>query len=304
MKLNSLEKPLLAGDERALAKWISAAEDLNVEVWKLLAKNYSKLGRSIVIGITGPPGAGKSTLVGLLVERLRKLHKKVGVLAVDPVSPFSQGALLGDRIRLASHFGDENVFIRSVSTRGRLGGLSTATREAVHLMDLAGFEWIFLETVGVGQSEIDVRRIADVTVVVLVPESGDDIQALKAGILEIGDLLVVNKCDRENAGSLANSLKEMVALSRNPGVAVLTTSHDDAQSIDELYAAIENCVVSRGNDGRGGGKRQILERTELIESWVLREVRDWMGKLDGNSANPYEFAIKFSQSWSLPGGKT
>ncbi|MBI1860008.1 MAG: methylmalonyl Co-A mutase-associated GTPase MeaB [Deltaproteobacteria bacterium] len=298
MSLGALEKPLLAGDGRALAKWISAAENRDPAVWELLARQYDRLGKASVLGVTGPPGAGKSTLIGLLVERLRKEGQKVGVLAVDPISPFSDGALLGDRIRLSNHFNDMGVFIRSVSTRGRLGGLSIATREAVHLMDLAGFDSILLETVGVGQSEVDVRRIADATMVVLVPESGDGIQVLKAGVLEIGDVLVVNKSDRERASELTLALKEMVSLSKRPQVPVVGTSQGDVKSIDDLFLVIQNQLTRLKAARRAD--RGAFERTELVESWVLGEVRRWLGTVVEDAANPYDFAMRFIKAWTPP----
>ena len=167
-------------------------------------------------------------------------------------------------------------------------------------MDLAGFDWVLVETVGVGQSEIDIRRIADLTLVVLVPESGDDIQALKAGVLEISDLLIVHKSDRSGSGNLVNTLKEMVQISKRPDVPVLATSSSDTQSIDRLYSSIETLLPLKKADAKRRVNLQKEEKAELVESWVNREVRDWLKKMGESSGNPYEFAIRFSQKWSLP----
>ncbi len=307
IEMDALEKALLNSEVRALARLISAAEDRDFDIWRLLAKHYLRLGRAKIVGITGPPGAGKSTLIGQIIRLLRQTDRRVGVLAVDPISPHSQGALLGDRIRLSSHFNDSKVFIRSVSTRGRLGGLSVATREAVHLMDLAGFEWVFLETVGVGQSEVDVRRIADVTLVVLVPESGDEVQAMKAGVLEIGDILVVNKSDREGAQALEVTLKEIASFSSTRQAEVFSTRHDQPETTQILFDCIERKLSDDVRIGKRRTNRLIDERAELIESWVLSEIRGWLqhGSTEDkdSSRNPYLDALKFTQSWRLPAEK-
>src|SRR5579863_9939428 len=196
----TLAQRLLAGDRRALARAITLVENDDPEGWALVREIYPHTGRAAIVGVTGPPGAGKSTLIGALVTRRRAAGRQVGVLSIDPSSPFTGGAVLGDRIRLAEHFLDSGVFIRSMATRGALGGLAAAALQAALLMDAAGRDEVYIETVGVGQAEIDIVDHADSVVLVLVPGSGDSVQALKAGVMEIPDVIVVNKADQPAAG--------------------------------------------------------------------------------------------------------
>lgn len=204
--------PLLAGNRRALARLLTAVENEREGVQEALAALFPHTGRAWVIGVTGSPGTGKSTLAGALARGYRRRGQTVGVLAIDPTSPFTGGAILGDRIRMNDLAGDSGVFIRSMATRGQLGGLARAARDAVRVLDAAGFDVILVETVGAGQSEVDIARTAHTTLVVEAPGLGDDVQAIKAGILEIADILVVNKADRPGAENTVRALKAMLEL--------------------------------------------------------------------------------------------
>jgi LAO/AO transport system kinase len=210
--MTPLADRVCAGDPRAIARAISLVEDETPEGADLVRDIYSRTGRAYLVGVTGPPGAGKSTLVDRLTTALRGAGQTVGIVAVDPTSPFSGGAILGDRVRMNAHFGDEGVFIRSMATRGHLGGLARATGEAALVLDAAGKDIVIVETVGVGQDEVDIIRTADISIVVLVPGTGDEVQALKAGIMEIADIFVVNKMDRDGADRLVQSIAAMLAL--------------------------------------------------------------------------------------------
>ncbi len=203
---------MLAGDRLALARLITRVENRQAGLAEIMRAVQPHLGPAHVVGVTGPPGAGKSTLVDRLTSRLRAEGERVAIIAVDPSSPFTGGAVLGDRIRMQTHTLDENVFIRSMATRGSLGGLAAATGDVIKLMDAAGFPWILIETVGVGQTELDIIKQADTTVVILVPESGDSVQAMKAGLMEVADIFVVNKADREGAHALMAELRFSVHL--------------------------------------------------------------------------------------------
>jgi LAO/AO transport system kinase len=208
----SLAQRLLAGDRRALARAITLIEDDRPEGWELVKEVYPHTGNAAVVGFTGPPGAGKSTLIGALTSARRQAGRSVGVLSIDPSSPFTHGALLGDRIRLSEHFLDQGVFIRSMANRGALGGLSEAALQAALLLDAAGREDVFVETVGVGQAEIDIIDHADTIVLVLMPGSGDSIQALKAGVMEIPDVIVVNKADHPLTDTMIREIRGVLSL--------------------------------------------------------------------------------------------
>jgi len=236
-----LAQRLLAGDRRALARGISLVEGNDPAGWDLVREVYPRTGRAAVIGFTGPPGAGKSTLLGALTGAERERGRTVGVLSIDPSSPFTRGALLGDRIRLSDHFLDTGVFIRSMASRGALGGLSEAALQAVLLMDAAGRERVLVETVGVGQGEVDIIDHADTVVLVLMPGSGDSIQALKAGVMEIPDVIVVNKADHPLTDTMVREIRAVLALGprEDRPVPVLRTEALRGDGIEELVAELE-----------------------------------------------------------------
>jgi LAO/AO transport system kinase len=233
-----------AGEAAAIARLISRAEAGKPEAREALARIFRLAGRAHVVGLTGVPGSGKSTLIGLLVQKLRAQGRRVAIVAIDPSSPYSGGAILGDRVRMSETAVDPNVFIRSMATRGATGGLARATLEATDILDVAGFDTIIIETVGVGQDEVEIVRASDTTIVVSAPGLGDEIQALKAGILEIADIHVVSKCDRSDANRTLTDLKQMLALGMRGEkpewtVPVVATSSVSGQGLDELVAAIE-----------------------------------------------------------------
>ncbi|HEV7923647.1 MAG TPA: methylmalonyl Co-A mutase-associated GTPase MeaB [Thermoanaerobaculia bacterium] len=275
--LEQLKDGLLAGRFRALGKAISLVERDDPEADRLLAAIYPSTGRARIIGITGSPGAGKSTLVASMAKHYRKEDKRVGIVAVDPTSPFTGGAILGDRIRMADLYTDRGVFIRSMATRGFLGGVAKATNDVVDLLDASGFDVILVETVGVGQDEVEIVRTVQTNVVVLVPGMGDDIQAIKAGIMEIGDIFAVNKADRPGADKTVTEVTMMMALVEEHGdwiPPIVKTVASKAEGITDLDAAIVkhyHYLASSGElDRRNRERVRIRIETHLKEKFMDR----------------------------------
>ena len=258
---------VLGGDLRAIARLISTLEDDPPGAAPLLAALFPHTGNAQMLGITGAPGAGKSTLVDALVRCLRDQGSTIGVLAVDPSSPFGGGAILGDRIRMQDHASDRGVYIRSMGARGQLGGLARATRQAAHVLDAAGYDMVVVETVGVGQSELAIAALADTTVVVLTPGTGDAIQLLKAGILEIADIFVLNKADQQGAPALLRALRAMLhdAPARAWTPLVVETQAHEGRGIDALRVAIGEHRAHLEGSGELGARRARQLRGELLD---------------------------------------
>ena len=258
----SLAQRLLDGDKRALARAISLVEDDEPEGWDIVREVFPHTGKARLVGLTGPPGAGKSTLIGAMVRHRRAKDRTVGVLSIDPSSPFTHGALLGDRIRLTEHFLDPGVFIRSMANRGALGGLSEATLQAALLMDASGKDDVFLETVGVGQAEVDIIDHADTVVLVLIPGSGDSVQALKAGVMEIPDVIVVNKADHPLTDTMIREVRGVLSLAPQKGwkVPIVKTEAARGEGVEQVLEQLE-------------AHREHLEREGLLEERQRHNLR-------------------------------
>jgi LAO/AO transport system kinase len=296
---------ILSSNKRSIARGISIIENDSSESVELLKSLYKNTGKAYVIGVTGPPGGGKSTITNALTKVFLQNDYKVGIIAVDPSSPFTGGALLGDRIRMQEIGVEKDVFIRSMATRGSLGGLSKKTKEACEVLDASGKDFIIIETVGVGQSELDIAQTADTTIVVLVPESGDAVQTMKAGLMEIGDIFVINKSDREGADVLALALKTMLHLKLKESddwePRVIKTVGTQNKGIEDLYQEILRYRVYLESNGKLLKKRKenlVKQINELVNSRL--EVKFWtdekkimldkrIDKIIERENSPYDF---------------
>jgi LAO/AO transport system kinase len=267
-----LAEHLLAGEKRALARAISLVENDDPEGWALVREVYPKTGKASMVGFTGPPGVGKSTLIGALVKNAREREREVAVLSIDPSSPFTKGALLGDRIRLSEHFLDPGVFIRSMASRGSLGGLSEATLQAALLMDASGKDDVFLETVGVGQAEVDIIDHADTVVLVLMPGSGDSIQALKAGVMEIPDVIVVNKADHPLADTMIREIRGVLSLGPRTSwrVPIVRTEASKGIGVEDLVEKLTEHHEHIAAEGTLEERRRRNLQNEVMQLATLR----------------------------------
>ena len=312
--VEGLARRVRAGEVRALARAISLVEDDHPDARALLASVFPHAGRSLVVGVTGPPGAGKSSLVDRLTAHLRAEGQTVGIVAVDPTSPFSGGAILGDRIRMQAHATDPDVFIRSMATRGHLGGLAAATDQVLTLLDAAGKDVILVETVGVGQDEVEIVGTADVSLVVLVPGLGDEVQALKAGIMEIADVFVVNKADRDGVDSLVAEIEAMLSLASTEGPTppIVRTVATEDRGTAELLEAVEDLHRRTTESGalvrkRRDHLRRRLENAvrERLMGHVFRrvlapeEIEDTVARMAERAIDPYTAADEIVERMGL-----
>jgi LAO/AO transport system kinase len=282
--VQELANRVRTGEPRALARAISIVEDRGIEATELLKALFPYSGTATLIGLTGSPGAGKSTLVDQIAREYRKQGKTIGIVAVDPSSPFSGGAILGDRIRMQSHYADPGIYIRSMATRGSLGGLAGTTADVATVLDASGRDLVIIETVGVGQDEVDIVTLADVTVVVLVPGMGDDVQTIKAGIMEIADVFVINKSDRDGAERVEREIRAMQSLatrSDNWTPPIVKTVASDGTGVPEVLTAIESYRVYLNKSDLGRGRRVANWRkriTEMLRDALFqRVVTDYLG---------------------------
>lgn len=304
--MTQLAEQVLLGNTRAVARAISIVENDSPEKEPLIDNLYSHSGRAVVWGLTGPPGSGKSSLLNLIIRKERSKGKKIAVIAVDPSSPFSGGAILGDRLRMQKHATDEGVFIRSMASRGHLGGVTGATGDVIKVLDAAGFDLIIIETIGVGQTEIDIVEMADIVLLVLVPGLGDEIQALKAGVMEIGDIFIINKSDRDDAAKVRAEVEYVLHMKvadaetvQNP---VVMTSVLENSGIDNLLENVDMYVSAISQNGflmEKRKKRIAREIKMIVTSKVRQQVNDqlqidariqkWVEATYNKKVRPYAF---------------
>ena len=310
--MSELVTQLLAGEQRALSRAMSMIERGDPEAPALMREADPHTGRAYTIGITGPPGSGKSTIVDRLTGLLRQAGIAVGIIAVDPTSPFTGGAILGDRIRMQRHHLDHGVFIRSVATRGQSGGLSRVVKSLVRLLDVAGKDIILVETVGVGQTELGIRGVGDTILVVLMPESGDTVQTLKAGVMEIADLYLVNKADREGAGQMASAITSTLQLAAprpewTPPV--LLTRAEAGEGMEELWGRIQEHREFLKKSSQLGERQEVRRKEEFLEAVEEEMGRRWRVRVESDtnlanllqqvadkSSDPYSAALEFLDS--------
>jgi LAO/AO transport system kinase len=301
-----------ANDHRILSRVITRIENDDYVQDQRFIELYDQAQKAIRLGITGPPGAGKSTITNELIKRFLKKNQTIGVIAIDPSSPFSGGALLGDRVRMNHYNNDKSVFIRSMGTRGSLGGLARKTQEAGDILAASGKDIIIFETVGVGQGEYDIAKAADLTILVLVPESGDEIQLMKAGLVEIADIFVINKSDREGADRLANTLSSMINAIGNdskPDAPVFTTVASDGRGMDKLFDGVfdqldkfDRCglLVQKKKERYRNRVKKLIQEQLLVEFWTedrLRKLEDATKSLDTITESPYSIADDILKSF-------
>ena len=301
-----------ANDHRILSRVITRIENDDYVKDQRFIELYDQAQKAIRLGVTGPPGAGKSTITNELIKRFLKKNQTIGVIAIDPSSPFSGGALLGDRVRMNHYNNDKSVFIRSMGTHGSLGGLARKTQEAGDILAASGKDIIIFETVGVGQGEYDIAKAADLTILVLVPESGDEIQLMKAGLIEIADIFVINKSDREGADRLANTLSSMINAIGNdskPDAPVFTTVASDGRGMDKLFDGVfdqldkfDRCglLVQKKKERYRNRVKKLIQEQLLVEFWTedrLRKLEDETKSLDTITESPYSIADDILKSF-------
>jgi len=298
----SLTEKLFSGEPRAIARAITKVENGADGAADLMKEVFPKTGNALVIGITGSPGAGKSSLVDKLALFYLGMGERIGIICIDPSSPFSGGAILGDRIRMQTLGLDKNVFIRSMATRGNLGGLARATVDAVAILDAAGFDKVIVETVGVGQDEVEIVKTADVSVVVLVPGMGDDIQAIKAGIMEIGDVFVINKADREGVLRTEKELEALLSLAHRPDFwnsPIVKTVATENKGIEDLSLAIESYNEFQKQGKTGLVRKQAIARWRLLELLQERLLAEVLNR-NGTSEKLDELALEIAEKKNNP----